>query len=47
MFRLSLKDNVKDELIRNGRTNKDLDKLIRTAIDLDNKLYEKKHRKAQ
>jgi len=36
-----LKDNVKDELIRDGRTNKDLDELIRTAIDLDNKLYER------
>jgi len=41
MFRRSLKDNVKDELIRDRRTNKDLDELIRTAIDLDNKLYER------
>ncbi|KXL51463.1 MAG: hypothetical protein FE78DRAFT_83932, partial [Acidomyces sp. 'richmondensis'] len=36
-----LKDSVKDELIRDGRTNKDLDELIRTAIDLYNKLYER------
>ena len=41
MFRRSLKDNVKDELMRDGRTNKDLDELIRTAIDLDDKLYER------
>ena len=41
MFRRGLKDNVKDELMRDGRTNKDLDELIRTAIDLDDKLYER------
>ncbi|KXL46600.1 MAG: hypothetical protein FE78DRAFT_30742 [Acidomyces sp. 'richmondensis'] len=41
MFRRGLKDSVKDELMRDGRTNKDLDELIRTAIDLDNKLYER------
>ncbi|KXL44178.1 MAG: hypothetical protein FE78DRAFT_32883 [Acidomyces sp. 'richmondensis'] len=41
MFRRGLKDSVKDELIRDGRTNKDLDELIRTAIDLDDKLYER------
>ncbi len=41
MFRRGLKDSVKDELIRDGRMNKDLDELIRTAIDLDNKLYER------
>jgi hypothetical protein len=41
MFRRGLKDSVKDELIRDGRANKDLDELIRTAINLDNKLYER------
>jgi len=41
MFRRSLKDNVKDELIRDRRTNKDLDELIRTTIDLNNKLYKR------
>jgi len=41
MFRRSLKDNVKDELIRNSRRNNDLDDLIKTAIDLNNKLYKR------
>ena len=41
MFRRSLKDNVKDELIRNSRKNNDLNDLIKTAIDLNNKLYKR------
>jgi len=41
MFRRGLKDNVKDELMRDGRRNNDLDDLIKTAIDLDDKLYER------
>jgi hypothetical protein len=45
MFRRGLKDNVKDELMRDGRANKDLDELIRTAIDLDDKLYERRMEK--
>jgi hypothetical protein len=47
IFRRSLKENVKDELIRNSRIIDLLDILIRIAIDIDNKLYkrviEKKH----
>ena len=41
MFRYSLKENVKDELIRNSRIIEILDILIRTAIDIDDKLYER------
>ena len=41
MFRRSLKENVKDELMRNGRIIDSLDILIRTAIDIDDKLYER------
>jgi len=41
MFRRGLKDNVKDELMRDGRKNNDLNDLIKTAIDLDDKLYER------
>jgi hypothetical protein len=47
MFRRGLKENVKDELMRNGGIIDSLDILIRTAIDIDDKLYkraiEKKH----
>ncbi|KAM0713354.1 hypothetical protein Q7P35_000806 [Cladosporium inversicolor] len=41
MFRRGLKENVKDELIRNGGIIETLDVLIQTAIDIDNKLYER------
>ena len=41
MFRRSLKENVKDELMRNSRIIDLLDILIRTAIDIDDKLYER------
>jgi hypothetical protein len=47
IFRRGLKENVKDELIRNSSIIDLLDILIRTAIDIDDKLYkraiEKKH----
>jgi hypothetical protein len=47
IFRYSLKENVKDELIYNSSIIDLLDILIRIAIDIDNKLYkraiEKKH----
>jgi hypothetical protein len=47
MFRRGLKENVKDELMRNSSIIDSLDILIRTAIDIDDKLYkraiEKKH----
>jgi hypothetical protein len=41
MFRRGLKENVKDELMRNSGIINSLDILIRTAIDIDNKLYER------
>ncbi|KAM0711445.1 hypothetical protein Q7P35_002185 [Cladosporium inversicolor] len=41
MFRRGLKENVKDELMRNSGIIDSLDVLIRTAIDIDNKLYER------
>jgi hypothetical protein len=41
MFRRGLKENVKDELIRNSGIISSLDILIRTAIDIDDKLYER------
>ena len=41
MFRRGLKENVKDELMRNGGIIETLDVLIRTAIDIDDKLYER------
>jgi hypothetical protein len=47
MFRRGLKENIKDELIRNSGIINSLDILIRIAIDIDDKLYkraiEKKH----
>jgi len=41
MFRHSLKENVKDELMRSGSIIDTLDILIRSAIDIDDKLYER------
>ena len=41
MFRRGLKENVKDELMRNGGLIPTLDILIQTAIDIDDKLYER------
>lgn len=41
MFRRGLKGNVKDELMRDGAKNDDLDALIQTAIRLDDQLYER------
>jgi hypothetical protein len=41
MFRRGLKENVKDELMRNSGIINSLDILIRTAIDIDDKLYER------
>ena len=40
MFRRELKDNVKDELMRYGEVNS-LDSLIKAAIELDDRLYER------
>ena len=41
MFYKRLKNNVKDELIRNGRRIGSLEELIKAVIDIDNKLYER------
>ncbi len=41
MFRRGLKDNLKDELMRDGRSINDMSDLIMVAIDLDDKLYER------
>jgi hypothetical protein len=41
MYRRSLKENVKDELIRTGQKIENLDKLIRVTIKIDDNLYER------
>jgi len=41
MFRRGLKDNLKDEIMRDGRSINDMSDLIEVAIDLDDKLYER------
>jgi len=41
MFRRGLKDNLKDEIMRDGRSISDMSDLIEVAIDLDDKLYER------
>jgi len=45
MFRRDLKDNLKDEIMRDGRTLSDMFNLIEVAIDLDDKLYERAMKK--
>ena len=41
MFRRRLKNNVKDEIMRDERDYESLAKLIKIVIDLDDKLYER------
>ena len=41
MFCRGLKDNVKDELMRDGRRIDSLERLIEAVIDIDDKLYER------
>ena len=41
MFRRGLKDNVKDELIRDRRRIDSLERLIKAVINIDDKLYER------
>ena len=41
MYRRSLKENVKDELIRASMKIESLDDLIRITIEIDNNLYER------
>ena len=41
IFYRGLKDNVKDELIRDKRRIDSLERLIKTVINIDDKLYER------
>jgi len=45
MFRRGLKDNLKDEIMRDGRSISDMFDLIEVVIDLDDKLYERAMKK--
>jgi len=45
MFRRGLKDNLKDEIMRDGKFISDMFDLIEVVIDLDNKLYERAMKK--
>jgi len=45
MFRRGLKDNLKDEMMRDGKTINDMFDLIMIAIDLDDKLYKRAMKK--
>jgi hypothetical protein len=41
MFRRDLKNNLKNEIMRDDRFINDMFDLIKVAIDLDDKLYER------
>ncbi len=42
MYYKGLKDNVKDELVRTGKNETtNLDTLIKSSIDIDDRLYER------
>ncbi len=45
MFRRDLKNNLKDEIMRDGRFISDMFDLIEVVIDLDNKLYKRAMKK--
>jgi len=45
MLRRGLKDNLKDEIMRDGRFISDMFDLIEVAIDLDDKLYKRAMKK--
>jgi hypothetical protein len=45
MFRRGLKNNLKDEIMRDDRSISDMFDLIEVAIDLDDKLYERAMKK--
>jgi len=45
MFRRGLKDNLKNEIMRDGKFISDMFDLIEVAIDLDDKLYERAMKK--
>ncbi|GAB7362635.1 hypothetical protein MBLNU230_g2945t2 [Neophaeotheca triangularis] len=44
MYYRGLKDNVKDELMRHGGDQSTLPGMIKSAIEVDNALYERKGR---
>ncbi len=41
MFRRNLKNNLKNEIMRDKRTFNDIFDLIKVVIDFNNKLYER------
>lgn len=41
MYCRGLKENVKDELIRSGGLFQNIEQLIKEAIEIDDKLYER------
>jgi hypothetical protein len=45
MFRRDLKNNLKNEIMRDDRSISDMFNLIEVIIDLDDKLYEKAMKK--
>ncbi len=45
MFRRNLKNNLKDEIMRNERRISDMFDLIKIVIDLDDKLYKRAMKK--
>jgi len=45
MFRRGLKDNLKDEIMRDERTLSDMFDLIEVVIDFDDKLYKRAMKK--
>jgi len=45
MFRRDLKDNLKDEIMRDGKFINDMFDFIEVAIDLDDKLYKRAMKK--
>ncbi len=45
MFRQNLKNNLKDEIMRNEKAFNDMFDLIEVVIDFDDKLYEKTMKK--
>jgi len=45
MFRRDLKNNLKDELMRDDKSINDMFDLIMIVIDLDDKLYERAMKK--
>jgi len=45
MFRRDLKNNLKNEIMRDDKSINDMFDLIKVAIDLDDKLYERAMKK--